>query len=154
MNRRMLFAVSDRPSALERIRAAFEPETEVVALAPHADSVIAAAAILEPAAVIVDLSDGCTQSAATTTRVLEEMPELRVVALLNRESHPDVKRRGWLEAGLELDTLTLNVGPELARGLELAFRGRVRAICLDAKADETLLGKPLPEVVYSPTFSC
>ncbi|MEZ5395431.1 MAG: hypothetical protein R2724_21800 [Bryobacterales bacterium] len=73
MKRHLLFAISDRPSLLERLRTAFEPETRVLALAPHADSVLAAASILQPSVLVVDLMTGCAGSSVTTTRLLEEM---------------------------------------------------------------------------------
>ncbi|MEZ5365182.1 MAG: hypothetical protein R2748_23350 [Bryobacterales bacterium] len=71
MKRHLLFAISDRPSLLERLRTAFEPETRVLALAPHADSVLAAASILQPSVLVVDLMNGACS--VTTTRLLEEM---------------------------------------------------------------------------------
>jgi hypothetical protein len=151
MKRPLVLVVSDHPLVFDSIRAGFEPDFEVMTMRPHAESVIVAAGVLEPLAVIVDLSRRSVSSAAMTKRVLEEIPDLPLVLLLDRETHPDIKRREWIERGLEFDSL----GPELALGLHRAFGGRVRAVHVDGNVapGEAFL-ETIPEAAYSPTFSC
>jgi hypothetical protein len=87
---------------------------------------------------------------ATAARLLEEIPDVRLVVLLDREANPDVKRRPWLDSGIERDML----GPDLARVLDRALRGKLRAVSVSADAVEDPLSGPIQEVAYSPTFSC
>ncbi len=150
MKRPLLLVVSDHPLVFESIRAGFEPDFEVLTMCPHAESVIVAAGVLEPSTVIVDLSRRSVQSAAMTARLMEEIPDLPLVLLLDRETNPDVKRRSWLERGLEQDSL----GAELAFGLRRAFGGSVRAVHVDAKASDDALLEAIPGNAYSPTFNC
>ena len=150
MQRPLVLVVSDHPLVFDRIRAGFEPEFEVMTMAPHAESVIAAVGILEPDAVIADLSGSAVRSAAMTARLLEEAPETRLVVLMDREANPDVRRRDWFERGLEQAKL----GPILALGLYRAFGGRVRALNVEAAERDEPTMSALAEVAYSPTFNC
>ena len=149
MQRPLVLVVSDHPLVFDRIRAAFEPEFDVLTMAPHAESVIAAVGVLDPEAVIADLSGRSVCTTPLTARLLEELPEARVVVLMDREANPDVRRRTWLENGLERDAL----GDELAGGLSRAFGGKVRALHVTADEPEAPFGD-MPEIGYSPTFSC
>jgi hypothetical protein len=118
-------------------------------MAPHAEPVIVAAGVLDPCIVIVDLSRRSVRSAAMTARLLEEMPGLPLVVLLDREANPDIKRRA-LDRGLERDRLAT----ELERGLERAFGMRMRVVQVEANAPEDFLPEAVPGFVYSPTFNC
>jgi DNA-binding NarL/FixJ family response regulator len=149
MQRPLVLVVSDHPLVFDRIRAAFEPDFDVLTMAPHAESVVAAVGILDPEAVIADLSGRSVRTAPLTARLLEELPDARLVVLMDREPNPDARRREWLESGLERDAL----GPELASGLRRAFGGRVRALHITADEPEAPFGD-MPEVGYSPTFNC
>jgi DNA-binding NarL/FixJ family response regulator len=145
----MVLIVSDHPLVFDNIRGSFEADFDVLTMVPHAESVIAAADVLAPEAVIVDLSRRSVRSAAVTARLLDEVPDVRLVVLMDVEANPDVKRRVWLERGLEQEAL----GPELARSLRNAFGGKVRAFSVEA-SDQDLLAGPTSEAFYSPTFNC
>lgn len=148
MLRSTVIVVSDHREVFDRMQATLEADFEVLVMHPHAESVIAAAGALEPQAVIVDLSRPSVRCGAMAARVLDEIPDVRMVLLLDREPNPDVKRHEWLERGLERDMLE----PALARGLDRAFGGKVRAVHVEAGADAPLA--PIPDVAYSPTFNC
>ena len=150
MKRSLILVVSDHPLVFDGVRAGFEPDFDVVTMAPHAESVIVAAGVLDPCIVIVDLSRRSVRSAAMTARLLEEMPGLPLLVLLDREANPDIQRREWLDRALERDRLAT----ELERGLERAFGMRVRAVQMEANAPEDFLPEAVPGFVYSPTFNC
>lgn len=150
MQRSTIIVVSDHREVFEKMRAGLEQEYEVLAMFPHLESVVAAAGALRPTAVVVDLSNRSVRCGAMATGLLEEMPDVRMVLLLEREPNPDVKRRAWLESGLERDKL----GPRLSRGLDRAFGGKVRAIDVDVRGPEDPPRGAIYEVAYSPTFSC
>ncbi len=130
MQRPTVIVVSDHPQVFEKMRRGLEPELDALMMFPHAESVVAATAALMPQAVVVDLSRRSVRCGAMAARVLEELPDARVVLLLDKEANPDVKRREWLESGMERDKL----GPELTRCLDRAFGGKVRAIDVDMRA--------------------
>ena len=150
MQRPTVIVVSDHAEVFESMRAGLDPDFEVLTMFPHAESVIAAAGALSPHAVIVDLSKRSVRCGAMTSRVVEEIPEIRLVLLLDRERNPDVKRREWLESGLERDRLS----PDLALGLERALGGKVRAVNVHVRDHDDAPHGSIPEVLYSPTFSC
>ena len=149
MNRPLVLVVSDHPLVFERIRAGFGPDFDVLTMAPHAESVIAAVGALDPDAVIADLSGRSVRSAPATAQLLEELPGARLVVLMDLEANPDVRRRDWLDRGLERDML----GPDLALGLRRAFGGKVRALRVQDMVDDALAGD-IPKAAYSWTFNC
>ena len=150
MHRPTVIVVSDHSEVFDKARAGLEAELEVLALFPHAESVVAAAAAVMPRAVVVDLSQRSVRCAEMLSRLLDEIPETRLVLLLEPETNPDVKRRNWLERGLERDRLS----PDLARGLDRAFGGKMRAIGVETRGPDAPPLDGFLEAAYSPTFSC
>jgi hypothetical protein len=147
----MVLVASDHRMTFDSIRSTFEPDFDVLTMFPHPESVIAAAGALDPFVIVVDLSRRSTNSAAMMTRLLEEIPLIPLVVLLDREANPDASGREWAERGVGGGSLASALTP----ALELALGGRIRAVVVDSGAPENAPPPTLfAETAYSLTFNC
>ena len=122
-NRARVLLGDDRASTINRWRALLEPQFDVVGDVSDGESLVRAAARLQPDVVITDIAIPTLDGVAAAETIRRQRPQTRIVFITLRADRSMLRKS--LAAGASAYVLQESVGEDLVAAVRAALRGEL-----------------------------
>ena len=122
-NRARVLLGDDRSSTINRWRALLEPQFDVVGDVADGESLVRAAARLQPDVVITDIEIPTLDGVAAAETIRRHRPQTRIVFITLRADRSMLRKS--LAAGASAYVLQESVGEDLVAAVRAALRGEL-----------------------------
>lgn len=122
-NRARVLLGDDRASTINRWRALLEPQFDVVGDVADGESLVRAAARLQPDVVITDIEIPTLDGVAAAETIRRHRPQTRIVFITLRADRSMLRKS--LAAGASAYVLQESVGEDLVAAVRAALRGEL-----------------------------
>ena len=122
-NRARVLLGDDRSSTINRWRALLEPQFDVVGDVADGESLVRAAARLQPDVVITDIEIPTLDGVAAAETIRRQRPQTRIVFITLRADRSMLRKS--LAAGASAYVLQESVGEDLVAAVRAALRGEL-----------------------------